>query len=228
MKDLINKLNKSILFKNKSKDKLEKLISTVNYQVLSLEKNDTVLDVFSSTNFIGVILSGEIAVEKILPSGKLIVMFTKSCGEIFGEVAVFSNANEYPCNVIAKKKCEVALFPKEDFFKLLTLDNEVLENFLLLISNKAYSLNCKVESLSFSSVKQRIAHSLIRDYDASDSNNIIHLPFSKKVWADNLNVSRASLYRELETLYRDLIIDTPSSNDIIILDIDRLNSILME
>lgn len=227
MKNLIDHLKKSVLFRNKLNNELEMLVNSTNYKIVKLNKNETVFDVFSYTNSIGIVLYGELSVEKILPCGKLVVLFHKSCGEMFGEVAVFSDANEYPCRVVAKTKCEVILFSREDFFKILTLDNEVLDKFLYLISNKAYYLNTKVESLSFTSVKQKIAHSLIRDFNASSDNDIIKLPYSKKVWSNNLNVSRSSLYRELDSLCDDSIIDISGSSVIKILNFDRLNSILM-
>ena len=156
------------------------------------------------------------------------MLFHKFTGEIFGEVAVFSNAQEYPCSVIAKTECKVILFNRENLFKLITLDSEVLNNFLYLISNKAYYLNTKIESLSFTSVRQKIAHSLIRDFDVCNNNYFIKLPFSKKVWSDNLNISRASLYRELDSLCNDSIITIINSTVIKILDFDKLNSILLE
>lgn len=228
MKNLIISLKKSVLFKNKSLEELEKLISSINYRIINLERNETIFDAFSLTDNIGLVLSGDLTVEKILPSGKLIVLFHKTCGEIFGEVAVFSNAKEYPCNVMALNKCSVVLFSRDELFKLLTLDKDILSNFLFLISNKAYHLNAKVESFSLTSVKQRIAHSLIRDFDAIEDSQIIKLPFSKKVWSDNLNVSRASLYRELNSLCEDCVIEMLESSRIRILNMDKLNSILMD
>ena len=228
MKNLIIDLKKSVLFKNKSSKEIENLINSISYKIINLQKNETILHTFSLTNSIGLVLSGELTVEKILPSGKLIVLFHKFTGEIFGEVAVFSNAKEYPCNVIAKTECKVILFNKEDLFKLITLDNEVLNNFLYLISNKAYYLNTKVESLSFSSVRQKIAYSLIHDFDVCNNNFCVNLPFSKKIWSDNLSISRASLYRELDSLCNDSIIAIVNSNLIKILDFNRLNSLLLE
>ena len=228
MNYLISDLKKSILFENMPNDELEKMLNSIKYKLLNLNKNEIIFDAFSYANSIGIILSGDISVEKILPCGKQVVMFTKSEGELFGEVAVFSKANEYPCNVVAKTKCRVVLFNKEEFLKILFFDKKILDMFLYLISKKAFCLNLKVESLSFTSVKQRIAHSLIRDFNVSNNNDIVTLPFSKKVWADNLNTSRSSLYRELDSLCDESIIHCINSNGIKILDIDKLNSILME
>ena len=228
MKNLIKNLKKSVLFKNKSSKELEDLFNSIDYKIINLDKNEKVFDVFSFTNSIGLVLFGELTVEKILPCGKLIVLFHKGCGEIFGEVAVFSKAKEYPCRVVALNKCSVMLFTRDDFFKILTLDNDILNNFLYLISSKAYYLNSKVESLSLNSAKQKIAHSIIKDFNITENNSYIKLPFSKKTWADNLNISRPSLYRELTSLCNDGIINLSTSSTIEILDIDNLNSILME
>lgn len=61
-------------------------------------------------------------------------MSTKKSGDLFGEDAVFSEANSYPFNVVAKIESSILLFSKDEFFKLLTLDNSILENFLKIIS----------------------------------------------------------------------------------------------
>lgn len=228
MKNLISDLKKSVLFKNKSNDELENLITSINYKVMNLDKNKTIFDVFSSTNYIGLVLYGELTIEKILPCGKLVVLFNKSCGEIFGEVAVFSKAEEYPCRVVTKTKCRIILFDNKNFFKLLTTDNDILYNFLYLVSNKAFYLNSKIESLSLTSIKQKVAYSLINDFNISNKNTIIKLPFSKKVWANNLNISRASLYREIDSLCDRLIIEIIDSDIIKVLDINKLNSIYIE
>lgn len=226
MEDLFIKLTNSHLFKDKTAKELEEVMGKINYRIVKKDKNELIFDSFSSTNFIGLILSGQIFVEKILPCGKSVMMFGKKSGDIFGEVAAFSDAAYYPCNVIAKEKSSVLIFYKEDFFELLKLDSVILKNFLNLICNKAYSLNSKVESLSFSSPKQRIAYSLLNDFNIL-SDSTIKLPFSKKVWADKLNISRASLYRELNSLCDESILSLPSTNIIEITNIQKLEKLLL-
>lgn len=228
MKNLCKHLKKSILFKNKTIEELQKLISSVSYKIINFDKKDIILDSFSLTNSIGIVLSGELIVERILPSGNSVLLFHKSYGEMFGEVAVFSNADEYPCNVVALNKGSVILFTKDELFKILTIDNDILNNFLYLISSKAYYLNSKIESFSLPSARQKIIHSLLKDFNSSHNNQIIKLPFSKKLWSDSLNISRASLYRELNYLCDNNCIDISNSYYIKILDIDKLHSLLID
>lgn len=228
MNNLIRNLKKSILFKNVSNNNLENILNFVDYKLINLEKEDILFDSYTSTDLIGIILSGKIFVEKILPCGKEVLVFAKSTGELFGEVATFSNAEQYPCNVIAKTKCQVILFKKSELLKMLSCDTQILNNFLYLISSKALSLNHKVESLSYTSAKQRIVHSLIKDFDYDKKICTIKIPFSKKVWASKLNISRSSLYRELKSLDDESLIKIEDTNSIKILDIDRLYLILMD
>jgi len=226
MRNLIIELKKSSLFANKTTDELLSLMNKIEYKVINIVKNEYVFNSLTSTKFIGIVLSGKVNIERILPYGKLVLMSTKKSGDLFGEVAVFSEANNYPCNVVAKTESSILLFSKDEFFKLLTLDNNILENFLKIISNQAFYLNSRVESLSFGTTKQKVAFSLLNNFNP-EKDSTIKLPYSKKVWADNLNISRASLYKTLDELYEASIISIDESNLIHITDFDELESIIL-
>ena len=226
MRALILNLKKSNLFANKTTEELLSLITKIEYKVISITKNEYIFNSLTSTKFIGIVLYGKVDIERVLPYGKLILMSTKKGGDLFGEVAVFSDANNYPCNVVAKTESSVLLFSKDEFFKLLTLDNSILENFLKIISDKAYYLNSRVESLSFGSTKQKVAFSLLNNFQI-EKNSTIKLPYSKKLWADNLNISRASLYKTLDELCESSIISVDNCNLIHIIDFHKLESIIL-
>lgn len=226
MNNLINNIKDSELFRNIDLTEIDKLISVVNYKQLNLQKNQSAFDTYSDPNYIGLVLNGSINIEKLLPSGKSVFMYSKKRGDIFGEVAVFSEMEQYPCNAVSVDNSTLLLFSKSEFFKLLTLSPNVLKNFLKLVCNKAFMLNSRVGTLSFTSVKQKIAQSLLYDF-AIENNSLVQLPFNKKVWADSLNISRSSLYRELDLLCNDLIISLDKSNAISILDINRLKMITL-
>lgn len=226
MEKLIKDLKKSALFENVCDEKIKSIINSVNYRLINLDKNEIIFNAFSYASSIGIILSGNMQVEKILSCGKQVVFFQKSVGEIFGEVAVFSRQNEYPCDVVAKSSCRVIIFSKEEFMKIIYSNKTILNNLLYLISDKAFSLNLKVESLCLPTIRKKIAHSLFKDFNVCYENTVVKLPFSKKTWADKLNISRASLYRELDCLSCEMIIKINNSNCIKVLDVKKLNSIL--
>lgn len=225
MENVIKQITTSKLFNNVNIDDIENLLNNINYRIINLVKNEYVFDSFTNSDYIGIILSGNINIEKILPSGKSVFMYSKRKGDIFGEVAAFSNTKHYPCNVISQTKTSLILFHKLEFFKLLELNSNVLNNFLSLICDKTFSLNNRVATLSFTSAKEKIVHSLLNDFTIDD-NLTIRLPFSKQCWATTLNISRASLYRELDILSKDLIISFIKSNTIKILNIAKLEEVL--
>lgn len=225
MISLVLELKKSNLFAQKTTEELISLLNKMEYKVINIIKNEYVFNSLTSTKFIGIVISGKVNIERILPDGKLILMSTKVSGDLFGEAAVFSESKNYPCNVVAKTKSSILLFSKDEFFKILTLDSIILGNFLKILSNKAFYLNSRVESLSFGTTKQKVAFSLLNNFDINE-NLTIKLPYNKKIWADNLNVSRASLYKVLDELCESSIISINSTNLIEIMDLSRLEFII--
>lgn len=220
-------LENSILFKGKNKDEISELLSNVDYKLVDSKKKDLIFSPFAEAKYMGIVLMGELSIERVLPCGKNIPIFIKKPGELFGEAAIFSDTETYPCNVIASKNSKILIFSKESVLKLLSLDMVLLNNLLSALANKALYLNNKTELFCFISIKQKLAHSLLHDFSISADNKTVIVPFSKKIWSETINVSRPSLYRELKLLEEHEIIKLTSSNLIEITDRDKLTSIIM-
>lgn len=206
MKDILSLLIDSDLFKNKTKQEVDRYLSSIEYNVIDYNKGDLIFDVNQSTIYIGIILEGCIEVQKNLASGKTINILYKKSGELFGEGSVFSRTSTYPCNFFAKTKCTILLINKQNILSLLMDDLCLLNNFLNSFANRILTLNLKTELLSYSSIKQKIAFSLLYILDEHKQNDTIILPYSKRTWSEVLNVSRPSLFRELKILCDERII----------------------
>lgn len=226
MDTLANNIKNSKLFKGLTTDEITDILKDSNYKDSEYTKGQIIFNIHQNSQYIGIIVSGTISVEKLLPSGKSIFMYSKTDGDIFGEVAAFSNSVNYPCNAISKNNVRILIFEKTDFFNILSDNKVVLGNFLNIVCNKAFSLNSHIGSLSFTSAKQKVAQSIL-DYADEGNSLTIRIPFCKKTWADRLNVSRASLYRELDSLCNDRIISLQKSNEISILDRKQLELITL-
>lgn len=221
-------LENSNLFKGKKKNEIIELLDKVNYKIIDAKKKDLLFSLFTDAKYMGIVINGEIFIERVMPCGKNIPIFIKKPGELFGEAAIFSDTKTYPCNVIASKNSKILIFSKESVLKLLSLDMILLNNLLSALANKALYLNNKTELLCFISIKQKIAHSLLHDFSMSEDKKTVCLPFSKKIWSETINVSRPSLYRELKLLEDQKIIKLVNNNSIEIIDIEKLNSIIMD
>lgn len=225
MKKFLTVLCNSVLFENKTQDEIESALSSIEYIVKSYERGELIFRIDQSTKYIGIILDGSIEVQKNLASGKVISILYKRKGDLFGEGSVFSKATAYPCNIYSKTKSMILLISKENMLRLISNDTILLNNFLSSFANRVLLLNLKTELLSYSSIQQKIAFSLLYLMDDCKSGDTVTLPYSKKTWAEHLNVSRPSLFRELKILCSQKIIDIQSKT-ITILKEDALVNLL--
>lgn len=198
--ELLDILATCCLFSGKEKNDIHAFLKTTGYKIAHFRKNEFVFRMDQPTTYIGIILKGSVEVQKTFSSGKILNLIYKEKGTTIGEGAIFSDTLTYPCHVICTEKSDILLLPKHNLLDLLAKDPVLLTNFLNLISNKLIMLNKKIELLSYSSIQSKIIYSLLHCMTPYIQNNSIHLPHSKKRWAEYLNVSRPSLCRELKLL----------------------------
>jgi len=225
MQNFYKILYNSDLFKNKTLKEIEDIMPSIQYSVKNYEKDELIFRIGQPVKYIGIILNGYIEIQKNLASGNVIAIFEKKRGGLFGEGSVFSKSDTYPCNIFSKSKSTILFISKKNMLNLISNDLILLENLLRSISNRALLLNLKTELLSYSSIQKKIAFSLLYLMDDYTCNNMITLPYSKKNWAEHLNASRTSLFRELKEICDQNIIHI-ENKIITILNRDSLESLL--
>jgi len=228
MNNKLSALLKCTLFKNKSFNEIEILLSKVNTQIREIAENEIIFSPVQNADRIGIILSGTVDVQKIFPSGKVVIIERKKASEVIGESSIFSKYKYYPDNVCACKHTEILFISKPDLLRLFILDNQFMLNFLESVSNSTLMLKHKIGILSLDSIQEKIAGYLIHyiQYESESCNtNIVTLPFSKKAWAEYMDVSRTSLSRELRKLEAKDIVSF-QNRTIKVIDISRLSKIV--
>ena len=216
MDDIIKALYKCTIFKGLDKARIQAVLSRTKYQVRQYGRNEFICreDQFSAN--IGIIIIGCIEIQKVLASGNLICIFHSNKGDLFGGAVVFSNETTYPCDVFSRDTSKILFFPKQSIFEMCK-ESLIAENLLNTFANKILHYEKKLELFSYSSIQKKIAFFLLDELKISN-NYTINLPFTKKSWAEYLNVSRPSLCRELKKL---------CDNDILKINMDKI-SILNE
>jgi CRP-like cAMP-binding protein len=220
-------LQKCLLFKNKSLKDIEYFLSNITFKIKKFESMETILSPVQTADKIGIILSGTVDIQKVFPNGKMIILERKTSPSIIGESSVFSKYEYYPDNISSCKSCEILFISKTDLIKLFSLDKELLFNLLEYISNTALMFRHKIGILSLDSIQEKIAGYLFYEMHYANETIVdtIELPFSKKDWAEYLDVSRTSLSRELRNLASQEIISF-EKRTIIVKDKKRLAKIL--
>lgn len=219
-------LQKCSLFKNKSLSEIEYLLSNISYTIKDFLKNEIVFSYKKTADTLGILLSGCINVQKLFPSGKVVTITTRDIGDLIADASIFSKAQYYPSTIYTCVSSKILFISKTELLKLFSLDEDIIINFLESVSNRALTLNQKIEILSLNSIKERIAFFLLKEYTHNKSYKIT-LPFSKKIWAEYMNVSRSSLSRELKELcIKDIL--SFKERTITIINLDALKEILSD
>lgn len=148
---------------------------------------------------IGVILEGE--AEIYSAEGKALLNRI-SAGSVFGVSSLYSQ-QEAKTRIVAKSKARV-LFFEEDRLDLLLEDKAVRRNLIAFLTGRIRFLNEKITSFSAGSAEKKLALFLM---SKADENGIVPSIPSYSKLAGSLGIGRASLYRVLEKMEREGIVE---------------------
>lgn len=223
---IIEQLEKNDFFSYLNSEQISSIISKVKYTVKTYEKDAVIAMEDEECNSLGLILDGQVEVQRIYLSGKHIVLKRMTTGEVFGEAIIFSKINKYPATIISISKSNVAFIKKEDIIQLCILEESILKNFITLLSDKIFILNNKIKNISFKTVKQKVINYILEQMHEQKSSTIV-LKANKEQISSLIGIPRPSLSRELMKLRDEGIIDF-DKNTITICNIDALEEELID
>ena len=149
-------------------------------------------------NAIGLLTEGEAFA--VTNNGNKLFMKNFCVGTCFGAAAIFGNNGEFVSTITAKTNIKI-LFIKEDELKdLFHKFPQTAINYIDFLSDKIRFLNKKVGLLSSGSVEDTLLNYLT---SIANSDNEAVLPSNMTQLSKSLGISRASLYRCLESLEKN-------------------------
>lgn len=212
------------LFKNIEVQELDAMLSCLRPSIVTYQKKEYIAIEGHTFNGIGIVVEGEIIISKENIVGDRVVMGKFKEGSMFGEMIAFSNKNLWPASVMALDNC-IILFITSD--KILGNCNKMcighkllIQNMLKIVSQKALSLNRKIEYLSMKSIRAKISSYLLEQYTTKNQSKFT-ISLKRNELAEFLNISRPSLSREIIKMKDENIIDFYKSSFEII-DIELL------
>lgn len=212
MDKLVNHLKHCILFEGLTSQELQNLILSLNYSISDNckkcnESHTCIVAIEGGIcDSLGIVIEGELEVQKHYASGKVVTLAKLNKGKIFGEAIAFSETNIYPATIISYKGSIILYISKKDIITMCSSYPIVLNNFMQLLSSKILLLNRKIKELSFETLRQKISNYLLSQYEIQKTLDLI-LPMSRKNLAEHLGVQRPSLSRELVNMKNDGLID---------------------
>ncbi len=223
--EITQTLTNSPLFKGIEKNNIEKLLTTIEHQIKEYKKGELIAIEDDNCEELGIILSGNIQIQKSYPSGKVVVLDILDQGDIFGEIIVFSKEHRFPATILSITDSIILLLSKTGIKQLCKENEFFLENFLQSLTGKILMLNRKVKILSYKTIKEKIADLLMEEYKHQNT-LVLTLPYDRKELADLLGIPRPSLSRELSIMKEEGLIDY-YKNTVKILQLNDLRELII-
>lgn len=219
-----NDLLNTVIFENIDENELFSVLNCLKPRVEKFDKDKIIVIENDEYEGLGIILEGEVLVTKENELGERHVISKLIKGKNFGEMIAFSNLKKWPATVIANTDCVIMFMTPETIItnccNLCSGHNQLMKNFLKIVSNKALFLNRKMEYLSIKSMRGKLAK-YIMEVHKKHQKMMFELSLNRNELADFLNVSRPSMSRELARMKDEGMIDYHKSS-FKILDMDKL------
>ena len=211
MKNNLELLKQIDLVKSFDANQLESLLQAKGNKVNSHERNNIVHFVGDICENLEIILSGEVAVERIDESGKLMTIAEFFDGDILGGNLLFSKNPCYPMTVTAKKPTIILEISKRQLFDLFASSLDFLKSYLAYISDHSVILGDRIKHYVNRTIRECIISYL--DYESKkQESSTIKLTISKKALAERIGVQRTSLSRELAKMRNEGLIEFDKNN----------------
>ena len=207
----------SPLFRGMTEEEIELCLKEAKADILGFRKGEMIFNQGDKPRYITMLVEGSVSVGNDSVNGKrsILGMFSNP-GELFGEYA------NYACASSPSKILEI---PKEYLTRLgdkpSALQNKMLSNLLTIFAERTYYLNNRLQVLSCSTLKQKIARFILQNMNDRDR---VTLKMSREEFADFLNAARPSLSRELMKMQEDGYIKVVRK-DLIVKNLEGLKSL---
>lgn len=193
--DWIEKASQCPVLKGVPSESLLALFAKLQFQMKSYKKDDVLAIQGDEVNRLMILLSGSVRGEMTDFSGHIIKIEDVAAPKPLAGAFLFGNENLFPVDVLANEPVKVLVIYREEFLKLLRMNETIQMNYLNLVGSKAQFLSKKIKFLSFKTIKGKIAHYLIGL--KQDADGYIRIPSSQQELADLFGVARPSVARTL-------------------------------
>lgn len=183
------------LFRGFTGIELAALLRTPGICVSRYAAGETLLSPSCSHPQLCILLRGAAVVEK--QSGEsLLRMRELGPGAVFGIASLFLDEEQrpYPTHITALKNSSMLVIPEPAFKALLEKDFRFTENYIRYLTGKIHYLHSRIDGLILQDASERVL--LYLEQNAKDHRMVQGLT----QLAQALSVSRATLYRALNTL----------------------------
>jgi CRP-like cAMP-binding protein len=210
-KDILDIFKSNGILTAADEENIKKYIFPSATRLCCFKAGDVIYSPKSRKKRIGIVISG-----KVIASSETTLLKIIPPNDIFGIANLYSK-DVFPSTITARSEARVLLIDEAAFKALIENDAKLLNSYLCFMSNKIVYLNKKICSLTAGNTAKKLAAFLLDN----QCDGTYSLPASISALADMLNVGRASLYRAMDVLVDEGLIERKGKT-ILILDKNSL------
>jgi CRP-like cAMP-binding protein len=201
-------LHDTALFKNLSEEEIQSCLACSKAESIYYEKGEMVFSEEDHPACLPMLISGSVTLGMDYSDGKrnIIAMFENK-GDIFGQELILIGESKYGMYAQTQTKSLILMIQKD--FLVGTCERNcgfhstLISNMLLMMAQKSLNLNERLEIMSCSTLRQKIAKMIL--FSIGDKSSM-SVSMSRQEMADFLNTARPSLSRELMRMQNDGLI----------------------
>lgn len=211
-------LAESKLFQSINRQEQERILKCSKSKLRSVKAGSYIFSQDEKPSKLFVLLKGQVHICKDFTSGKRDVLYLVEEGNVFGEIFLFGNREQYWYDAVAATDVDMLEVPWDFFYHFCSNacdhHKQLTQNMLEILSENNFRITRKLHIVSTSSLRERIAIWLI---DSMDDAGRVELKMNREQLADFLGVARPSLSRELMRMQTDGLLEV-SKKSIVIKD----------
>lgn len=223
-------LKKCALFRDFKEDQIDSLLLCLNAHTKDYKSDEFIFLSGDRVQHVGIVLDGALDLLKENPAGNNHLIAFLGPSHIFAEGIVCTKNRTSPVSVRVKKDSTVLFIPYERITKpcghLCSYHTQIINNMMMILGEKNYNLNTKLELLMMKGMREKLAAYLLLEAKHNNNSTFQIIP-NRNELAEYLNVSRTSMCRELGRMKDEDIIDY-YQNSFRIISFDKLKECLFE
>lgn len=200
MREYIETIRRSPLFYGMTDNEILLIINKSGGYIKNFKKNEYILRAGEYVDKAGIVLKGNICIQKEDYWGNIQILTQIAPCQMFGET--YSLLPNIPSGAYAYSKSDSIIL----FMKISNLSGIAANNLIKVLAGKNLTLTEKLEHMSGRTTRDKIL-SFLSSYSKKSQTASFRIPYTRQQMADYLSVDRSALSRELSRLKHEKIID---------------------
>ena len=178
------------LFRNCPHHKIDTLFHESANRLVIYKSGDLVAMQGTECRSLYLLMDGEVHTFMTSEEGKELMVERMRAPEVLAPAFLYASENRFPVSVKAVTDCKVWILSKSSFFKAMQQDENMLCNFLTLVSDRSLFLSRKFKEFALQNLTTRVVEYLKRHQHIQNLQEVSFI----------LGVARPSLSRALAIL----------------------------